>query len=268
MYALKDCRDMAMSVERWAYLGVKRLQLEHRRAVVGSLWIILGFSFTTIGIGYLLAKLLGIPPEIHVPYVAFGFAVWNFIQSAMLAGCSVFTSNRAIILQAPTPRGGFVLILLVRIGVLMLANLATAAVIAAFFGWRPSLVALEAVPALMMLFLTGYGVVMALGMLCARMPDLTELIASIMRLAFFLTPIIWTLDRRAVFGGVEGEMNFLQILYTYNPFTYFLTIVRDPLLGTASAPFDWVVSVALCLVALISGFLALQFLGRRVAFWV
>lgn len=268
MYALRDCRETFRGFERWSYIGVKRLQLEYRRALIGSLWIVLGFTVTALGIGILMGSLLGRPLTEHVPYVAFGLAFWNFISGAVIMGCSVFASNRAFVLQSPTPRGAFALILLVRIAALMMVNVLTAAGISAAFGWRPTLAALEAAPALLLLFVTGYGAILVLGLLCARLPDLGELIASVMRLAFFLTPIIWTYDRRATrFESDEGP-NLLGVIYMYNPFTYFLNVARGPLLADPPGMTDWVVAGSIGAAACLAGLIALQYLGKRVAFWV
>lgn len=268
MYALKDLQATFHGFDRWGYIGLKRLQIEYRRAFIGSLWIVLGFAGTSLGIGYLLATLLNVPPSIHVPYVAFGLAIWNFISNAVTAGCGVFVVNRALLLQSPAPRGGFVLAMLSRMFALLVSNLLTAAGIAAAFGWRPTIAAIEAVPALLILLTTAYGVIMLLGLVCTRLPDLDELIASIMRLAFFLTPVIWTLDRRRLQLDTSENLGFLALVYTYNPFSYFLDLMRSPLLGEEQYLINWWVSGALCAGLLITAFFALQFFGKRVAFWV
>ena len=55
-----------------------------------------------------------------------------------------------------------------------------------------------------------------------RFRDFPPIIQSIMRLAFFATPIIWIERDLGDFGG---------LLLLINPFLWFLKIVRDPLIG-------------------------------------
>lgn len=268
MYALNDLLLTLKGFNRWAYVGVKRLQLEYRRALVGSLWIILGFGLSSLGIALVLAALLDRPLIEHVPYVAFGLAFWNFMNNAILSGCSVFTSNRAFLLQSTTPRGGFALILLVRISAVLAANISTATAIAFAFGWMPSLNALGTLLSLPFLLITSYGVIIGLGYICARVPDIGELVASVMRLAFFLTPVIWTLDQRAARLQLGADPSILNIVYTYNPFTYFLNISRGPLIGYTPTAQDWLVTVSLTSLLLLFGMIITQLFGRRVVFWV
>jgi lipopolysaccharide transport system permease protein len=71
-----------------------------------------------------------------------------------------------------------------------------------------------------------------------------------MRVGMFLTPVFWVYDGA---GGVRGAF------YHWNPFTYFLEIVRAPIL-TGEPP---IFALALCLtIALGLWTLALLLLGR------
>ncbi len=269
MYALADFKSALGGLDRWAYLGVKRLQIEYRRPVIGSLWIVLGFAASAIGIGVLLSSLLGVPASQHVPYVAFGFAVWNFISTSVVAGCGVFVANRSMLLQMRAPRTAFVLVSVVRNGVLLLLSLATASCISLAFGWRPTLEVFAALPGLALLVITAISTTTLFGLVSARLPDISEIVGSIMRLAFFFTPIIWVGNRRIdrMDGDGFGD-SFLYYVYTYNPFTYFLNTVRQPILGEPMATIDWAVASSICCVMTIASIWALQAFGRRLTYWL
>lgn len=63
-----------------------------------------------------------------------------------------------------------------------------------------------------------------LGMVGARFRDIPPIIESIMRIAFFLTPVLWMPAR------LTGK---LRILVEWNPLEQFLNLLRNPLLGKA-----------------------------------
>jgi len=269
MYALKDINMAIMAFPSWAYIGAKRLQLEYRRTIVGSLWLILGFGISTTGIAVLLAQLQGMTLAIHVPYVAFGMAIWNFISMSMIGGSTVFEQNRAMMLQLPLPRTAFVISHVVKNLILFAINLATACVISLLFGWTPSVETFVIVPALLLCIPAAFAVTTLMGVIATRIPDLGELTASIMRLGFFLTPIFWRVDApSARFHGADQTLDILGLMTIWNPFTHFLEIVRDPLLGEASTLLNWQVSIVLVGALVVAALIALQIAGRRVTYWL
>lgn len=263
MYAIDDLGRAFSNLRGWSYLASKQLQLEHRRTWIGSTWIVLAFALTSLGIGILMSQLQGRAISEHVPYVMFGFAGWNFISAAVIGGCNIMVNSKPYLLQMPTPRSVFVLSMILRNFYLLILQLLTAASVAFALGWRPDLNVFWAAPAIVVYAFTGFWVALLLGMICARFRDLSRLIESVMRLAFFFTPIIWQADSGR--GQAEGFMGFLM---TWNPFTYVLLAFRDGLLGLEPQPVNWIVSGAIALTAGLAGFIALNALGRRVTYWL
>jgi len=263
MYAIADIRQAFANVRGWSYLARKRLQLENRGTWVGSAWILLTFGLTGTGIGVLMAQLQGRALGEHVPYVLFGFVAFNFMSHAMTGGANVMVSSKPYLLQMPTPRSVFVLSMVLRSFYLLVLQLITASAIAALLGWRPDFQALWAMPALAVYAIAAFSVAMTLGLLCARYRDLTRLIESGMRLAFFFTPIMWHADSTR--GTADGLIGFIML---WNPFTYALQAFRDGLLGQPPDPINWIVLGSITLAFTITGFVALNGLGRRVTYWL
>lgn len=263
MYAISDLGRAFSNLRGWSYLARKRLQLENRGTWAGSAWLLLTFALSSVSIGVLMAQLQGRALEEHVPYVMFGFVAFNFISNAMTGGANVMVNSKPYLLQMPTPRSVFALSLVLRSLYLLLLQLITACVIAAFLGWRPDLQALWAAPALAVYAVAAFWVAMALGLICARLKDVTRLIEAGMRLTFFFTPIIWHADSAR--GASEGVVGFLM---QWNPFTYVLLAFRDGLLGQPPAPLNWIVLGSITLAAALVGFIALNSFGRRVTYWL
>jgi homopolymeric O-antigen transport system permease protein len=263
MYAISDLRAALTNFGGWSYLAAKRIQLENRRTLLGSFWIILSFALTAAGIGFLMSQLQGRAISTHVPYVMFGFAAWNFIQTSVTAGCNVMVTSKPYLLQMKTARSVFPLSLTVRNSYFLLLHSITAAVISAALGWRPSLDVFWVLPAIALYMILGFSVGLTFGLVCSRLRDLGRLIEATMRLAFFFTPVIWIIGTRD--AGASGFLNFL---ITWNPLSYVLQTFRNGLLGIPPSALDWGVTSALAGVSILLAAAALQTMGRRVTYWL
>lgn len=261
-YAFADIVAAFGKLRLWAFFALKQLQLQYRRNVLGMVWVVVSFGVPALGIGWLLAELQNIPLSQHVPHVVFGFVGWNFASSCITEGCYALTRNRGLILQAPMERSVFALSLTLNKFILMLFQLVAAMGIVAVFGWRPSMSLLFLPVAFAILFVTGFASVLLFSLLAARIRDIGELAASLVRLLFFFTPIIWATGRRGLEGGV------LELVATLNPFTYFVDILRMPLVGTVPDALTLTVTLSLMALTLLMSVIALAKLGRTVTFFV
>ncbi|PWE18695.1 hypothetical protein DDZ18_03635 [Marinicauda salina] len=265
MFAAQDYLSGLRDLRASAYLAAKQIQTEHRRNLLGTAWVLIGFAITAGGIAWLIAQLQGRPISLHIPYVVFGFAAWNFISSSVTEGCHALTRNRGLMLQAPMPRSIFVFSLVLKKLYLLALHLMAAGVIAAALGWRPSLEMFLILPALAIFTTTAIGIVSTLAVVCAVYRDISEVVNSVMRLSFFFTPIIWTIDTRF---GERVDIQSLKTVVTYNPFAYFLEILRAPMLGETPDALAWIITGLIGLAMLTLGFLFVEWLGRRLVYWL
>ena len=80
-----------------------------------------------------------------------------------------------------------------------------------------------------------------LAVLCVFFRDLVQLVSAIMRIMFFLTPIIWLPSML----GSKAE------ILKYNPFTHILAVVRQPLLSEPVPGESWIWIVGLTLATML-----------------
>jgi ABC-type polysaccharide/polyol phosphate export permease len=71
-------------------------------------------------------------------------------------------------------------------------------------------------------------------------PDIQFIVPNIMRIGLFLTPVFWLKD---------GQHGPRSILYYWNPFTYFIEIIRSPIL------YQYIPISALCICIVIGAIL-------------
>jgi len=114
------------------------------------------------------------------------------------------------------------------------------------------------VPGLFLVLLAGFTTSLFFGALSTRFRDVPPIIASVMQVAFFLSPVFWT----------PGALRGREIFVTANPFYYMLEIVRMPLLGKVPPLSMWGVAI---LINLVCALVALAFFARyrhRIPYWI
>lgn len=262
-YAFQDLGKSFSNFRLWSFISAKTIQIRYRRNLLGILWLLISFTIPSLGIAYVLSILQGLSLVEHIPHVLFGFAGWYFAADCLSQGGSVLTKNRSMLLQAPLGRSVFSLSMVLELLILLIVNVITAAILASFFGWRPHFEMIFLPISILILAIAGLGSVMILSIVCARVRDLGQLISSVVRLLFFFTPIIWSTTSR-----VFSPDSFLAIVAKYNPLTYFVDLLRMPMLGTWPTPHTLTVTVVIAVASVILGLIAIQKGGRTVAFFV
>jgi ABC-2 type transport system permease protein/lipopolysaccharide transport system permease protein len=130
--------------------------------------------------------------------------------------------------------------------------------VAAIFGIWPGATALLVIPAIAIICLNGVSGSFLFGVLTSRFRDIPPIVASIVQIMFFLSPILWKPDQ------IPAKAVFLEC----NPFFHFLNIVRRPLLGELPDLRSWIIVSAVSLVLLLLATLFFVRFRARVAYWV
>jgi len=262
-YAFSDLGKALRDLKAWSVIAAKQIQIENRRNFLGLTWLIISFAIPTTGIGWLLAKLQGLPLDEHIPHVAFGFVAWNFLSSCITEGCHIFYRNRSMLLQAPLSRSGFVISLIFKKLFLLFFQLLAACAIAAVFGWRPDWHALFIPVSLLIYFASAVGTILVVSIISARIRDFAEIFSAVIRLSFFFTPIIWSADTR----NLESS-SVLELVASLNPLTYYVKLLRDPAQGSFPDLQTFGITLGITAFLLILGLVLLQKNGRKIVFYI
>ncbi|MCV7191815.1 galactan export ABC transporter permease subunit Wzm/RfbD [Mycolicibacterium brumae] len=249
--------------ELWLHLGWQDIKQRYRRSVLGPFWITIATGTTAVAMGALYSQLFHLELAEHLPYVTLGLIVWNLINAAILEGADVFVANEGLIKQLPTPLSVHVYRLVWRQMILFAHNIIIYVVIAMIYPKPWSWADLTFIPALFLLMLNAVWVALCFGILATRYRDIAPLLASVVQLLFFMTPIIWnaeTLQRQ----GAERWGTIIEL----NPLLHYLDIVRAPLLGAEQELRHWLVVLALTVIGWAFALLAMRQYRARVAYWV
>jgi lipopolysaccharide transport system permease protein len=257
----KAWRDIVEGIALWRLwfrLGWNDILQRYRRSVLGPFWVTASTAAMVVALGVLYAGLFNQRIDDFIPFFCAGLLVWNFIASYLTEGGTLFTASESYIKQIRLPYSMYVyrsswakLIIfahnfIIYIGVLI------------YFQIWPGVISLLAVPGLMLVVLNGTIVSFSIGIVSARFRDIPQLIASIVQILFFLTPVFWKPE------SLKGH----AYITDFNPFFHLLEIVRAPLLGNMPSTTSY---LAVMLLTLINLAIASAFFSRfraRIAYWI
>ena len=256
--AIRDFAEGLRRWELWITLGWHDIRQRYRRSTVGPFWLTISMGAMVGGLAYLYAGLFGQSIEKYLPYVAIGIIVFSFISTTAAEACNVFIASSQMILQTKAPLSIYVYQMLWRNLLILAHNMVIYVVLLVFFNVGAGVVSLLSLLGLALVILMGFWSGIILGTLSARFRDVPPIVASIMQVAFFLTPVFW------VPGSLQGREVFAHL----NPFYYLLEIVRMPLLGQVPPATMWLAVIGMNCIAAVVALLFFARFRARVAYWV
>ncbi len=253
--------DLVAGLEHWrlwGLLGWQDIRQRYRRSVLGPFWLTLSMGVLVGTLGFLYGALFKIEVADYLPFLALGFLAWGLISGIITDGCSAFIGCEHFIKQIKLPFSTFVYRVLWRNLIILAHNFAVYVVVAITFGIWAGWAGLLLIPGLALIVATAVWVGLLFGMVCARFRDVPQIVTSLLRVAFFLTPIIWKpemLGRRT--GFVDA-----------NPFYHFIELVRAPLLGQVPGALTWAVALGVTVGGWLVTFLFFRRFRNRIPYWV
>jgi lipopolysaccharide transport system permease protein len=254
-------QDLTGGLSRWRLaLALARLDIRnrYRGSVIGPFWLTVSTAVMVAGIGLLYSTLFKLPLTEYLPYLAVSLLVWNTLSQIISDAGNSLIMSEGVIRQVPLPYTVHVLRFVMRNVIVAAHSLPLIAVVFLIFGVVPGWDALLALPGLALLFLNAFAIGLFLGMICARFRDIQQIVASVMQLAFFMTPVIWKPE-------LLGDR---QAWLPLNPFFVLMETVRGPLVAGGAT---WLVWLAALVYTAAACTVALAFFVRfraRIAFWV
>jgi len=241
-------------------LGWQDVLQRYRRSALGPFWLTISMGVMIGTIGIVFGQIFKSPIEEFLPFLAIGIILWGFISVVISEGCTGFITAEGIIKQLPIPLFVHILRVVWRNVIILGHNMIIFPMVLLIVGKPLSWVALISVAGFVLLVFNLVWVALILGVFCARYRDMPQIIASILQVFFYLTPIMWMPTL------LPGRASLF--LLDLNPFYHLLEIVRAPLLGQAPSSLNWIVSLSL---AVIGWAVALVFYGKfksRIAYWL
>ena len=221
----------------WRSYAFNELKSKHRRSLLGLFWIIINTFLFISFIGVVLRKAFFVEDEKYLLYLASGYITWIFIQNCVTNSCNILIESKSFLKTKNWPISIFIFKLIYKEIIIFCLNFTIILIFLLSFKHYPGLNNILLIfCSLIITILTAVWISFIVSIACLKFYDLKFFINSIMRLLFFATPIIWF--------HREGE-KFLDLIITFNPVTYFILAIRNPLIGEV-VPIDvWIAIISI-----------------------
>ena len=256
--AASDILQGTCAIHLWGALGWQDVRLRYRRSKLGPFWLTLSMGMLIGLLSTLYGTLFKADLVRYTPFLALGFIIWTLISGMISDAGRMFIAAEGVIKQANLPLSVHVYRLVWRSLIIFAHNALIFVVVAVVLRISPGWTGLLALPGLALLCVNGLWAGLLLGLLSARFRDVPPIVESIVRILFFVTPVIWMpefLPRRIA-------------LLDWNPFYHFLELVRAPLLGQVPALASWLMALGATIGGSLITFLVYVRFRRRIAYWV
>jgi ABC-2 type transport system permease protein/lipopolysaccharide transport system permease protein len=256
--AVSDIRDGWHRRALWGTMGLQDIRQRYRRSVIGPFWLTISMGVMVAALGLLYGTIFKQQTDEYLPYVAAGFVIWGLVSSLLLDGTGVFIIAEGLIKQLAAPLSIYVYRAAWSNLIIFFHNVWIFFIVALWYGKSPGWVVLLTIPALAVVVLNGVWMGLLFGMLSARFRDIPQIVASVVQVMFFVTPVIWKPNM------LPGRALVLDM----NPFYYLVELVRAPLLGYLPSARIW---VGVLLITVLGWGVSLLFYAVyrwRLAYWL
>lgn len=250
-----DLREAFRRRSVWIALAKEDVGDQHRRTALGPLWLLI--NYLAFAGTFIFVFDAGGNTGNYPAYVATGLLVWFYIMETISQSVVLFWREESFIKGTTLPLSVYVMRLamqsIIRAGYALAGCLA----ILALSGAAVTLAWAWSVLGILLILATVPAVILLFAFLGAFFPDSQFIVANLMRVGMFLTPVFWT---------YTGEGGFRGAFYYWNPFTYFLEIVRIPILSGDVPARSFLVCLAMSLVVWAIALILLGRYRRQVVF--
>jgi lipopolysaccharide transport system permease protein len=256
------CRtDIAPFVTRhvtWRALAAGDIRSKYRRTLLGPWWITATNAITALIMGLVAGRFLGADMKTYLPHFMISMTIWNFISSSLNEGCYTMINAGGMIKAVDMPILIHVMRMVQRNLIIFLHNIAIIPFIWLIFPWPVGFATLLSVFGLALVYVFIVSASVMVSMICVRYRDVPPVMAAVLQLLFFVSPIIWETSR------VQGSSKFIIAL---NPIAYLLAVTRDPLLGTVPSLMNWAGAVGFVGILTLVMFYVYTRYRSRVVYW-
>lgn len=256
--ALTDFKQSIKHYKLWTYLSWLDIKLRYRGSALGPFWITLTMSIFIFAYGVVYSRLFHENLKDYFPFLTAGLLIWGYFSTILTESSEIYYAAKGFIYQIKLPYLIYNYRLISRNIIVFLHNFIVYVLVALYFKVPVTVDTLLFIPGFILLSINLFVASMLLSLLGTRYRDIPPVIASMVQVAFFVSPIMWA----------ARLLSPNSKIIRYNPITYFLDITRSPLLGQAPELRSWLCCLIITgLMLLVAAPLFIKY-RSRIAFWV
>lgn len=209
---------------RILWLLVRRdLRLRYAGAWLGYVWTILDPLMMALVYAFVFQVLIGgasIGEEPYILYLLIGMLGWNWFSSALTEGCRSLTAEAKIVRSANVPREVWVARTVLSKGAEFVLALPVVVGFCLYFQHEVNARLLLFPLGLVLEFMLCFGFALVLAPLSVLANDLQRVVRILMRVGFYLTPVLYSLNHVA--QGREWVIRLAEL----NPLAGIMSLYR------------------------------------------
>jgi homopolymeric O-antigen transport system permease protein len=243
----------------WYLMGSAEIRRRHARSRLGQFWLTLSTSLFIVLYGVVFSLLFRQPLHDLMSYIAISYIFWTFLSGTISGAFYCFIESKAYYINQYASFSISVYALIYKNLIVLLYNSVIIVAVLVYFGGLLRVHLIDFCLGFAITLFTLTWVCYVAGIICARYRDLIQIFQAVLQAAFFVTPVFWKVDMFP-----EGYRHLLVL----NPFSVFLALLRDPLVGESLHASQILVAMLISAVGFV---LALVFIGkyhRRIIFWI
>ena len=257
--AWDDITEGLKSWRIWLLLAWHEVKLRYRRSTLGPFWITISMAITIYTMGILYGHLFKMDLALYYPFLATGILGWNLISLIVNDATMTFVNAEQFIKQMKQPYSGFIFQSVTRNFIIFFHNILVLVPLIFFFHLKINMNTLFIFVSLLILWINAVTYSIILALLGTRFRDIPILVASLIQVVFFLTPIMWS-------PSILPERYHFVI--NFNPFAQFMELFRNPLLGILPSNYTLVTTFSLTILGIFSAFIIFSRYRARIAYWL
>lgn len=242
----------------WGTFAIYDIKLKYTRSKLGFYWSFFNTAIWILALFVVFKNVFGQEDTSFLLYMAIGIIFFNFLESSVTDTTNILITNRILLLSINLPVMFFFLRSFYKNFLIFLLSGFIYLIILFFVDVKIKNEIFYFPIGLLIFCIFLFSLNIIIGVWSARFRDLIPLTHISLRILFIITPVFWT-------KNILKEYTFIL---DYNPFYYFLELVRNPLIGKIVHTNIWIVSSSLTFVSLLLAFLSVYKSDKKIKFWL
>lgn len=259
----KALDDIISSFSSWRIfylIGVNDVRKRYARSKLGQFWIVLSLAINIGALALVLSLLLKVSLSTYLPFIAIGTVIWTFISGSIIEGANLYINHTSYIKELSISKLSYLNSLFVKNIIIFLHNVIFLGILYFIYPYHVSLNSVFlSTTGLLLTLIFLYPIIMVISIISLRFRDFPNMIASGIQLVYYLTPIMWK---------EEIMPKTVQTYLMFNPFAVFLSICRNPLIGSAINNTYWISAIIYIILSWLIAFPFYSKYKSRIVYWI
>lgn len=226
--------------ELWTRLSLNEMRRRYKRTVLGPAWMTVSLLVFASAMSVIWAGLWNQQVTEFLPFLLSGLVPWTMIAAVIGESTAVFLGGEGLIKNQQFPYSVLTYGVVARNVLIFAHNIVGYLLVAALCGVVISPTILLVIPGLVLVALNCAWICLMVAIFCLRFRDFQQIVASLLQIAVFITPIFWNASQ------VQGKR---AIIVHANILHHMVELLRRPLLNQIPD----MVSYAFCISTAIFG---------------